>query len=64
MKSDINSICKFLDTGFNQKNGEPYSINKIEINYPGSQTTFAFDKKEDKDSIYNELYNWKLNINE
>lgn len=64
MKSDINSICKFIDTGFNQEDGEPYSIHKVEINYPGSQSTFAFDKPEDKDSIYKELHNWKLNINE
>ena len=64
LKNDINSICKFIDTGFNQTDGEPYSIHKVEINYPGSQTTFAFNRIEDKEIIYKELYNWKLGINE
>lgn len=57
-KDSILGIVKYIKTSYNDEM-EPYNVNYIDICSQGNQLTFSTENKEDKNYLYNEIYNWK-----
>lgn len=57
-KAAITAFVKYIETEY-KKNGDEVNVQKIDIAYSNNVLTFALQNKEDKDKLYQELYNWK-----
>lgn len=63
MKESITGIVKYIETQYDM-DGLPYIVHIVDVYTNNDCITFTVESQEDKNKVYNELYNWKLNIKE
>ncbi len=63
MKKDILGVVKYIKTDY-KEDLEPFIIYYVDICSNGTSITFSLEKEEDQESLYNQLYTWKLGKNE
>lgn len=57
-KSSIIGLVKYIKTSYTEE-AEPYNVNHVDVCSAGTSLTFSVESEEDKNTLYNKIYNWK-----
>lgn len=57
-KNSITNLVKFTETKYDE-NGEPIKVFCLDISNASATVKFAMNSQEDRDKVYNDIYNWK-----